>query len=196
MAIDLGAFRLIVETEWAENIERGIDAAMERSCKIVQARAKGLIGHEQPEWPPLDESTIAEKQRLGYPVPAPLLRTGEMRDSIQWEAPEHDGDDTVGWVGSNNEKAVYHELGTSRIPPRPFLLLAALRSEAQFRELMGDAAFRALLPGALARLGYELEELTEELVGETSTSHESSEDGAAKADRLIDSFFHFLGSPI
>jgi hypothetical protein len=38
----------------------------------------------------------------------PLLETGEMRASIEWNAEGNEGR-----VGSNNEKAVWHELGTS-----------------------------------------------------------------------------------
>ena len=46
-----------------------------------------------------------------------LLRTGELRDSIGWE---HIGRrETV--VGSTDEKAPFHEFGTSRIPRRSFL---------------------------------------------------------------------------
>lgn len=37
--------------------------------------------------------------------------------------------DGEAWVGSNDDKAVWHELGTMRIPPRPFLMAAAIRQE-------------------------------------------------------------------
>jgi hypothetical protein len=40
------------------------------------------IGKEHEMWPPLAESTIRDKQRHGFPTPKPLLRTGEMRDSV------------------------------------------------------------------------------------------------------------------
>jgi phage gpG-like protein len=47
-------------------------------------------------------------------------------------------------VGSNNEKAIWHELGTSRIPPRPFLAGAAAAKHEEIGELIGKK-FHALL---------------------------------------------------
>ena len=43
----------------------------------------------------------------------------------------------VGYVGSNNEKAVIHELGTSKIPARPFLATAAAGKEREIHEMTG-----------------------------------------------------------
>jgi hypothetical protein len=37
-----------------------------------------------------------------------------MRDSIEWNSSGNEGH-----VGSNNDKAVWHELGTVKIPPSP-----------------------------------------------------------------------------
>jgi hypothetical protein len=54
----------------------------------------------------------------------PLLETGEMRASIEWNAEGKEGH-----VGSNNDKAVWLELGTVRIPP--FLKGAAMRMEGK-----------------------------------------------------------------
>jgi phage gpG-like protein len=41
-----------------------------------------------------------------------LLETGDLRDSIERVVPHG-----IAYVGSNNKKALWHELGTSRIPP-------------------------------------------------------------------------------
>jgi hypothetical protein len=47
-----------------------------------------------------------------------------------------DGDEVVGHVGSNNDKAVWQELGTSRgIPPRSFLVGAAMRMERRIHQM-------------------------------------------------------------
>jgi hypothetical protein len=65
-------------------IERDLAASgpkiVERACQIVQAKAKAAIGREHEEWPALAESTISDKAHQGFKTPAPLLRTGEMRD--------------------------------------------------------------------------------------------------------------------
>jgi hypothetical protein len=41
-------------------------------------------GRQHEEWAPLSESTIRGEQAHGFKKPAPLLRTGEMRDSIEY----------------------------------------------------------------------------------------------------------------
>jgi hypothetical protein len=84
------------------------------------AMSREMIGHERPEWPPLAAKTIAEKTRHGFvgrvSATDPLLETGEMRDSIGFEAiwPQ-------GAFGATDPKSVDHEFGTARIPPRPFI---------------------------------------------------------------------------
>lgn len=102
--------------------------ALERAASIVEKEAKDLIGHEHDFWPPLAESTLERKA-----ANTPLLETGEMRDSIEHVVVSH----KEAHVGSNNDKAVYHELGTSRIPPRPFLGRAAMRKADEIAELVG-----------------------------------------------------------
>jgi hypothetical protein len=49
----------------------------------------------------------------------------------------------IAYVGSNNKKALWHELGTSRIP-RPFLAGAAAAKHEEIGELIGKK-FHALL---------------------------------------------------
>jgi phage gpG-like protein len=70
---------------------------------------------------------------------SPLLETGDLRDSI-----ERDVQHGVAYVGSNNPKALWHEFGTSRIPPRPFLEGAANAKHAEIGKLIGQK-FHALL---------------------------------------------------
>lgn len=114
--------------------------ALKKAGEIVQAEAKAEIGHYQDgagpfaAWPPLKTATIAAKANGD----TPLLETGEMRDSIGLVVEGHGAH-----VGSNDDKAVWQELGTSRgIPPRSFLGGAAVRkskevAETMSREVMG-----------------------------------------------------------
>jgi len=77
-----------------------------------------------------------------YPVPAPLLRTGEMRDSIEIDAPHHEAPGVVvGYVFSNNPIARYQEMGTEHIPPRPFLSTAAMGCEGHIHQIFASAMF-------------------------------------------------------
>jgi phage gpG-like protein len=124
MAAKLGA--VILEIEIAETI------ALAKAASLVRTNARDAIGNESNGygWAALAESTIADKERKGYTAPAPLLRTGDMRDSIGI---------TMGhrraWVGSNDDVAVYQELGTNRIPPRSFIAKAAIESEDAIHEI-------------------------------------------------------------
>jgi phage gpG-like protein len=113
---------------------------IERACQLVQKRAKAAIGKNHELWPDLAPSTIADKKAHGYATPKPLLRTGEMRDSIEYVVHGHEGA-----VGSNDPVAVYQELGTSRgIPPRPFLVSSAISSEDKIHRMAAAATMAAL----------------------------------------------------
>ena len=65
----------------------GMVPQMQHVMDGAAQEAKDFIGHELAEWKPLAPSTIAEKERLGFTgqvsATDPLLRTGDMRDSIE-----------------------------------------------------------------------------------------------------------------
>jgi hypothetical protein len=74
-----------------------------------------------------------------FATPKPLLRTGELRDSIEYTVHGNEGA-----VGSDLDRALWLELGTSRIPPRSFLVSSAISSEERIRRMAGAAAVGAL----------------------------------------------------
>lgn len=96
--------------------------AADKCGKVIENSAKAEIGFYQkqhgpfPAWEELADSTEADKARNGYPIEAPLLRTGAMQKSISHTT---HGNDVV--IGSTDKKMVYHEFGTLHIPPRPVL---------------------------------------------------------------------------
>jgi phage gpG-like protein len=110
---------------------------------IVARKARGMIGHEQPYWQGLAAATIADKIRMGFPAPAPLLRTGDLKRSIKVDAPYHNGNETWGFVYSDSPYAKYQELGTSSIPPRPFISLAAMGQQHVIGEMLAAAFLEA-----------------------------------------------------
>jgi phage gpG-like protein len=112
-------------------------AIIARACELVARQAKRAIGKQHELWPPLKPATIARKLRGN----TPLLETGEMRDSIEWTVHGLEGE-----VGSNNDKAVWHELGTSHIPPRSFLASSAISMEGRIHE-MAERSVIAVLEG-------------------------------------------------
>jgi phage gpG-like protein len=112
-------------------------AIVARACEMVARAAKRAIGKRHELWPPLKPATIARKLRGN----TPLLETGELRDSIEWTASGLEGQ-----VGSNNDKAVWHELGTNHIPPRSFLASSAISMEEKIHR-MAERAVIAVLEG-------------------------------------------------
>lgn len=119
--------------------------AMEKAAKLVEDEAKQEIGTYQKAagpfeaWEPLAEATLAEKERAGYAPPdSPLLRTGEMRDSIQHHSTAEEAE-----VGSDDDRAIWQELGTNRIPPRSFLGGAAVRKADDVAKIIEEAIHKA-----------------------------------------------------
>jgi phage gpG-like protein len=102
-----------------------LENAMKAGALSVTADAKERIGHYQQGWELLADSTVDQKRRLGYANVAllggdggdnPLLRTGDMRESITADITNH-----AFVVGSSEPVLLYQEIGTRTIPPRPVL---------------------------------------------------------------------------
>lgn len=136
-----GIFSLVGFVAHLGTIERDLEevgpAIVARACELVARAAKRAIGKTHELWPPLKPETIARKLRGN----TPLLETGELRDSIEWTSSGLEGQ-----VGSNNDKALWHELGTSHIPPRSFLASSALSAESKIHRL-AERAVIAVLEG-------------------------------------------------
>lgn len=153
----LGAFAthlMTAATAEALALHEGLKAA----CVEVEKTAKGEIGTYQasigpfPAWAPLADSTEDEKARMGYPAESPLMATGEMQESYRNEVEGLDG-----VVGTSDPKAIYHELGTTKMPPRPVLGPAVLHNRGRIERLIGEAAVVGILGGEVtsATMGYE-----------------------------------------
>lgn len=117
--------------------------ALDHACRIVKEEAKGVIGTYEYGWPQLAPSTQEQRARLGFAANEPLLRTGDLRDSIS-----HYVEGDTGYVGSPSKIALAQELGTSKIPPRSFLGGAARAKEAEIHAL-GATALQKAVAGAL-----------------------------------------------
>ena len=128
----------------AHSYEQNVRGALDEAGAIIQTEAKDVIGTYRYGWPPLKPETVARKANGD----TPLLETGEMRESI-----ERTVEGQSAFVGSNNDKAVWQELGTSRgIPPRSFLMGAAQHKGAEAAHAIASAIFAGLTTGA--SLGY------------------------------------------
>jgi len=118
--------------------------------KVVEARAKGEIGHYQPggggfePWAPLTQATELRKVAMDYPINSPLLGSGEMRDSISHTVVRRMLGATV-VVGSTDEKMIYHEVGTSKMPPRPVIGPAMFHAKEDIEKIARDALLALLI---------------------------------------------------
>lgn len=125
--------------------------ALDRAAAIIEKDAKQQIGTYQPDagpfnaWPELADSTKQDRVSKGFSENDPLLRTGELRDSISREVHGHEAA-----IGSTSDVMVYQELGTDRIPPRPVLGPAAFKNKDRIEKVLGDAVVHALEYGAAA----------------------------------------------
>ena len=146
----------VAEAEVAIHVEAR--KALERVAVKVENTAKAEFGEYQdaigpfPEWTELADSTQAERGRLGFPENEPLLRTGELRDSISHEVHE-----LTATIGSTSDIMVYQEFGTERIPPRPVLGPAAEANHETIVRELGGAVVKGLIEGAAIHrsLGYD-----------------------------------------
>jgi hypothetical protein len=154
---DLAGFRRILES-LPERVTAAQHQGIARGVEIIADEAKREIGHYQEaagpfvEWAELADSTKADRRRLGFPDDYPLLRSGELHDSIQ-----HTASGDHGEAGSNSDTAVWQELGTHpagqllagsgadyHIPPRSFLGGAAFRMASRVVEQLAGRVIWAL----------------------------------------------------
>lgn len=120
----------------AAAVEHSTHAGLEKGAKIVEAESKALIGTYDAGWPALKPETVARKAHGD----TPLLETGKLQASIK-----HTVGHKEAAVGTDEQTGVWQELGTSRgIPPRSFLMSAAVRKEAEVAHAIGGEAIRAL----------------------------------------------------
>jgi hypothetical protein len=142
----------------AIDIELAKHAAIEEACVMVQERAKDLIGVPRREWPPLAPETLARKVGIN----TPLLESGKLRASISHTVI----DSSHGEVGSDLDRALWMECGTSRgAPPRPFLSLAAHQEGPAVAKMVAKtmgASIAAGLAGSRVRDFFEIARLAGE----------------------------------
>lgn len=69
----------------------------------------------------------------------PAVDTGRLRNSITFEV---DKKEPAVYIGTNVEYGPYVELGTSKMPPRPFLKPAATEHSEEYKRIM-EAALKS-----------------------------------------------------
>ncbi|MDF7658314.1 hypothetical protein PUG81_04980 [Erwiniaceae bacterium L1_54_6] len=140
--MDLDAFArdmAFASAKMAAELELGFHAIV----KEIEETAKEEIGVYQPAvgpfeaWAPLADSTKADRVHSGYSEDDPLLRSGELKDSIESEVIG-----LAGIVGTKSEIGLWQEVGTDHMPPRPFIGPAYVRKIDPLMESIGLAISR------------------------------------------------------
>ncbi len=141
-SLTLDAFQeklLRIKASLPEAMHHGLDHA----ASLVEHEAKAMIGTEYAGWPALADSTVERKAAKGQTGRVsgtdPLLTTGELRATIGHQVHEN-----TAIIGTPDEVGVYMEVGTSRVPPRPFLSSALHRKGEEAANAIGAAVGHAL----------------------------------------------------
>lgn len=140
----LGSFADFLATR-VPVLHEALHVGLEVVAAKINKTAKDEIGIYQPEvgpfpaWPELAEFTVQDRLAQHYSPDEPLLRDGTLRESYTHEV---EGLEAV--IGSDSDIAVYQEVGTAKIPPRPVLGPAAIHDEKFMMETIGTAAVAAI----------------------------------------------------
>jgi phage virion morphogenesis protein len=107
-----------------------LEPAMRRVAgHLADAVEEQFASEGRPKWPPLAPSTIRQRARKGK-WPGKILQvTGRLAASITTRSGAREAA-----VGTAVEYGVYHQLGTRRIPARPFLRL----TQQHLREIIDE----------------------------------------------------------
>lgn len=123
-------------------MQLSITGLSELRARLEQVRAQEVMARALAE----AADRMAEAVRAGLSEPAgsgdhdkPWARTGALRDSVGAKA---DGLEAA--VGSSDPAAGPQEMGTSRIPPRPFLAPVAAAQGEEVARAVGQAVADAL----------------------------------------------------
>ena len=152
----------------------GAADAVGQAAVRVQATAQKKFGVYQPQvgpfpaWQPLAESTVAEKLRAGAEGDDPLI--GHYQGPHEYLSGNNifdaKGQQNEAWptslrrsieiarhnpllaeVGTNDPIGLYQELGTSRIPPRPFMRPAGYEEGQELERDMAGVVVAVFFEG-------------------------------------------------
>jgi phage gpG-like protein len=126
--------------ELMHDIEIAKKTAIHVMAQMIAEEAKRVLGSYDYDWPQLAPATQADRVQAGFAANEPLLRTGELRDSIEYKVTS----DHTAEVGSNLDVAVFQELGTIHIPPRSFLAAAAAHKGEDAAKVAGKIIANAI----------------------------------------------------
>jgi hypothetical protein len=128
-----------------KTVKPRLEVGLDKVGELASTMAVHYLGTYQEGWAPLKPETIASKATGD----SPLLETGKMRDSIDHYVNPFSAFAMEVVVGSTDKKAVWQEMGTSRIPPRPFLSLAMKHALPFAEQTFGEIAVNIIKGGKI-----------------------------------------------
>ncbi|CAM4358432.1 hypothetical protein BAMA_15770 [Bacillus manliponensis] len=126
-----------------EQVKRQLSEALaqtvENGCIHLQNEVKktltgGRNGHKYRV------PNTSQTYTASAPGEAPAVRTGDLRNSIKYEL-QRTQTEILGGVGSDLEKAIWLENGTSKMEARPFLLKTFERERMALKRILGGGSF-------------------------------------------------------
>lgn len=153
----LGAFAAHLAAAGAQIVADEADA-LDRAARIVQNEAKGSLGEYQPQsgpfaaWAPLAPATIADRVSKGFAADEPELRTGRMRETIEYTVLPLQGSTREAEIGSDDDVLMFQELGTPNMPPRSIMGGAGARVADQVARELGRGTIELLTGGPIMAL--------------------------------------------
>lgn len=122
-----------------------IEIGLARIGDHALSLATEYVGHELPAWRPLTPDYVDEKRAAGLTgrvsATDPWLLTGETLKSLGTEV---HGNQVV--LGAGTDQAVWNEIGTAKMQPRPLLALAMLNAKDFAEDVGYEMAVAMLVP--------------------------------------------------
>jgi hypothetical protein len=152
MKLSLGELAEALETHSAAAVV-ATRTALKEGAEIVKVKAQDAIGHYQeakgdvPAWAPLSDATKADRVAEGFTEDDPLLRTGELRDSIEVRPVDDDAvlvgvfDPAMETVAAAMEYGYHNVRANKFVAPRSFIRGTAFEQS----EVVGGMIERAFI---------------------------------------------------
>jgi hypothetical protein len=137
----LGGFAAFLSSAALAGAEKkATRTALEIGARMIRDEARSALGTYRYQWPQLAQATQDDRVLKGFAANEPGLRTGAMRDSIQYTVLS----DEEAEIGSDDDSMVFFELGTVTQPPRPTLTTAAIHKGQDVADIAGFLVGSAL----------------------------------------------------
>lgn len=122
-----------------------IEVGLARVGDHALSLAREYVGREMPSWRPLTPDYVSDKKAAGktgrVSATDPWLLSGATLESLGAAV---DGFSAV--LGAGTDQAVWNEVGTAKMQPRPLLALAMQNAADYAEDVFYEAAVAMLVP--------------------------------------------------